>query len=565
MSINSALLAGVSGLTANSAALASISQNIANVNTVGYKRIATEFSTVVNSQSRGTGYSAGGVLANARHFTSQGGQLQRTTSSTDLGISGAGFFVVTEKAEDVGLADARLFTRAGAFKIDDMGYLKNTSGLYLQGWPVDAYGNITTDPSDLGRLRTINVGSVGGTAEPSTRVQLNANLKSSTTPTAEVSPVERKAIADSAGVNHDYKIKYTRVGDPADRTWNVTVTTGGETFTGTSIYDAAGARTGGTLASPLTLASGATVTLASIGLATSADAAARYDPLTNSMAAYNIETGAGVKPDFEMTIPISDSKGGQRTVAISFLKSTTANEWYAEVRAIPASDVVTGAGLTNGQIKTGIVAFTQDGKLDLNRMAALGSSALFNDPANASLSFGGSAVAGGAAPGPGEVQWAAGLGIAAQNLSFDIGGVGTGGLTQADSDSGVDSVITNGTAFGSLEEVKVDEKGFVTAIFDNGVTRRIAQIALATFPSPDNLSEATGNAYRVSQNSGTFNLKAAGAGGAGLIGASQLEASTVDLSAEFTGLITTQRAYSASSKIITTADEMLAELISIKR
>ena len=62
-----------------------------------------------------------------------------------------------------------------------------------------------------------------------------------------------------------------------------------------------------------------------------------------------------------------------------------------------------------------------------------------------------------------------------------------------------------------------------------------------------------------------FNLKGAGSGGAGLIGASQLEASTVDLSAEFTGLITTQRAYSASSKIITTADEMLAELISIKR
>ena len=84
MSINSALLAGVSGLTANSAALASISQNIANVNTVGYKRTFTEFSTVVNSQSRGTGYSAGGVLANTRNFISQSGQLQRTTSGTDL-------------------------------------------------------------------------------------------------------------------------------------------------------------------------------------------------------------------------------------------------------------------------------------------------------------------------------------------------------------------------------------------------------------------------------------------------------------------------------------------------
>jgi flagellar hook protein FlgE len=95
--------------------------------------------------------------------------------------------------------------------------------------------------------------------------------------------------------------------------------------------------------------------------------------------------------------------------------------------------------------------------------------------------------------------------------------------------------------------------------------RRIAQVAIATFPSPDSLRQVTGNAFRVSLDSGTFNLKAAGTGGAGMIAAQQLESSTVDLSAEFTSLITTQRAYSASSKIITTADEMLAELLSIKR
>ena len=133
MSINSAMLAGVSGLTANSAALAAISQNIANVNTVGYKRVASEFSTVVNSQSQGTGYSAGGVLSNTRNFISQAGQLQRTTQSTDLGISGQGFFVTTERAEGIDSGDARLFTRAGAFRVDNFGYLKNTAGLYLQG------------------------------------------------------------------------------------------------------------------------------------------------------------------------------------------------------------------------------------------------------------------------------------------------------------------------------------------------------------------------------------------------------------------------------------------------
>ena len=484
MSINSALLAGVSGLTANSAALAAISQNIANVNTVGYKRTSGEFQTVINSQSQGAGYSAGGVLASARHYTSQAGQLQRTTSATDLGIAGQGFFVVTEKPENLQVTDSRLFTRAGAFSVDNLGYLKNTAGLYLQGWPVDADGNIATDPSDLNRLRTVNVGSVGGTAEATTRIQLNANIKSSQLVSAEA--------ADASAVP---------VGPNA------------------------------------------------------------YDPVTNSMAMWDAETGVGVKPDFELTIPVSDSKGGQRTVAIAFLKSTVPNQWYSEIRAIPASDVVTGAGLTNGQLKTGLVAFTQDGRLDVAAMGALGAQALFADPTAATLTFGASDSA---APGAGEFNWDPGLGIDDQALVFDLS-ASAGGLTQYDSASVVQAVLTNGTAFGNLSEVKIDDTGFVTAIFDNGVTRQIAQIALATFPSPDALSQTSGNAYRVSQGSGTYNLKAAGSGGAGLIGASQLEASTVDLSAEFTGLITTQRAYSASSKIITTADEMLAELISIKR
>ncbi len=490
MSINSAMLAGVSGLTANSAALAAISQNIANVNTVGYKRVASEFSTVVNSQSQGTGYSAGGVLSNTRNFISQAGQLQRTTQSTDLGISGQGFFVTTERAEGIDAGDSRLFTRAGAFRVDNFGYLKNTAGLYLQGWPVDANGDITTDPSDLGRLKSINVGSVGGTAEATTRAQLNANLQSSQAVSAEA-----KAAA-------------AFLANPAD---------------------------------PL--------------------AAGRYDPSTNSMAQYDAETGAGVKPDFEMTIPVSDSKGGQRTVAVSFLKSAVPNQWYAEVRAIPAGDVITGAPLANGQLKTGLVAFTQDGRLDVNAMTALGAAALFPDVTNATLNF---AASNGAVPAAGEVKWADGLGIDNQNITFDLN-ASAGGLSQYDSDSVVQAVITNGTAFGNLSNIEIDDKGFVTAIFDNGVTRRIAQVALATFPSPDALTSANANAYRVSQGSGTYNLKAPGTGGAGLIGASQLEASTVDLSTEFTGLITTQRAYSASSKIITTADEMLAELISIKR
>ena len=479
MSINSALLAGVSGLTANSAALAAISQNIANVNTVGYKRTASEFSTVVNSQNQGAGYSAGGVLSNTRNYISQAGQLQRTTSSTDLGIAGQGFFVTTEKAEGLDAGDARLFTRAGAFRVDEFGYLKNTAGLYLQGWPVSSEGVINRDPSDLNKLNSINVGSVGGTAEATTRAQLNANLRSSQPVSADI---------------------------------------------------------------------------------------ATYNVATKSMSTYDAEAGTGFKPDFQITIPASDSKGGQRTIAYSFLKTANPNEWRAEVHVIPASDIENGSTPSNGILKSGLVLFTQDGRLDVDAMKAreitTPGSMLFADPANASVTLGASDPATvGTATAP---QWRDSLGIDDQVISFDLS-ASAGGLTQYDSDSIVQAVTTNGTAFGNLSNIEIDDEGYVTAIFDNGVTRRVAQVALATFTSADSLAVANANAYRVSQGSGTYNLKAPGSGGAGLIGASQLEASTVDLSLEFTGLITTQRAYSASSKIITTADEMLAELISIKR
>ncbi|MGA0546564.1 flagellar hook protein FlgE [Brevundimonas sp. VNH65] len=484
MSINSALMAGVSGLTSNAAAMAAISQNISNVNTVGYKRVQAEFSTLVNNQQQGVNYSAGGVMASTRNFISQLGQLQRTTNSTDLAIDGQGFFVTTEKAEGLDAGDARLFTRAGAFRVDDLGYLRNTAGLYLQGWPVDDDGNVALDPSDLNRLRSINVASVGGAAEATTRAQINANLKSSQAISAEAAAAS-------------------------------TVPAG----------------------------------------------AGAYDPAANSMAQYDAVAGTGVKPDFAISLPVSDSKGGQRTLTLNLLKSAVPNQWYAEIVATPASDVVSGAPLADGQVKTGIIAFTQDGRLDTAAMAALGADALFADVADATLTFGASDAA---APGAGAVNWATDLGIDDQTVTLDLAAA-AGGLTQYDSDSIVQAVITNGTPFGSLIGVEIDEQGFVTANFDNGVSRRIAQVALATFPSTDSLTSISGNAFRVSRDSGTYNLKAAGTGGAGLIAASQLEASTVDLSTEFTGLITTQRAYSASSKIITTADEMLAELINIKR
>ncbi len=138
-------------------------------------------------------------------------------------------------------------------------------------------------------------------------------------------------------------------------------------------------------------------------------------------------------------------------------------------------------------------------------------------------------------------------------------------ISQYSAASTVNSISANAAGVGNSVAIEVDDDCVVSAIYDNSQIRTVAKVGIATFPNADGLKAISGNAYRTSLDAGQMVIKEAGEGGAGRISPSSLEASTVDLSAEFTGLIQTQKAYSASSKIITTADQMLEELINIKR
>jgi flagellar hook protein FlgE len=229
--------------------------------------------------------------------------------------------------------------------------------------------------------------------------------------------------------------------------------------------------------------------------------------------------------------------------------------WNAEIVANPASSVTVAAGVPAGQVAAGTIAFTANGQYDPANSTGIFAT---NTP---TLTIGASAAA---APAAGQVNWASSLGVASQTVTFTLGGT-AGGLTQFDSPSAVQSISANGTVFGNLTGVQVGTDGSVTAVFDNGVTREVSQIALATVPNPDGLTAATGDAYTISNSSGSATLKTPGEGGAGKISPSTLEGSTVDLSTEFTNLITTQNAYSASAKIITTADNMLQALLNVIR
>jgi flagellar hook protein FlgE len=442
MSIYTAMRAGVSGLTANSSAMAAISDNIANINTVAYKRGTASFSALVNDQGGSTTYNAGGVGASVRRVVDLQGSLEQSSAPTDLAISGPGFFVVSRTTDPVSLTGGVMFSRAGSFRVDSEGFLANTQNLYLQGWPVQSDGSVVSSPTSLAAIEPINVLGVSGNAQATGNVAVNANLPSS-------EPVH---------------------------------------VPGTGVPAVPPAYSVGTLA-----------------------------------------TGT-IQPHHETTFEVYDSLGASRTLAIGFLK-TAANVWAVEVYARPAVDAPANPG---GRVAEGTVTFDTNGNLS----ATTGTLATFTIP------------------------WApTSSQVASSVINLDM----TSGLTQFATTFGVNSITADGVPPGTLTGLRLEGDGMLMAQFSNGRSRALYQIPVATFLNPNGLRASQDGAYNVTLDSGIYSINAANSGGAGRIQSGVLEASNVDLAQEFTQLITTQRAYSASSRIITTADEMLEELLRIKR
>ncbi|RDW13292.1 flagellar hook protein FlgE [Paracoccus thiocyanatus] len=181
MSISSALSAGVSGLAANSTRLANISDNIANSSTYGYKRVDTSFESMVINQGRGGGlYTAGGVRATTSRVVDQHGSLVPTGHPTDIAISGRGMLPVINSAS-LGAAPGSprelVMTTTGAFRTDDQGYLRTSSGLILMGWPANSDGTIPSQPRDSATgLQPILVNPSQTAADPTTQINLRMNL-----------------------------------------------------------------------------------------------------------------------------------------------------------------------------------------------------------------------------------------------------------------------------------------------------------------------------------------------------------------------------------------------------
>jgi len=265
-----------------------------------------------------------------------------------------------------------------------------------------------------------------------------------------------------------------------------------------------------------------------------------YDPTGTPAASMS---NGDVTPDFQRTINVYDSQGGSQPLQLSYLK-TGANTWAYEISYQGASSNLTSS---SNLLASGTVDFNSDGTL--KSITPTGAS---GPNADGTVSV--------------TIPWdSTTSGLQPQNITVGFGTLnGSDGLTQFDNDSTIASTV-NGALFGSLTGVSIDTNGVVTAQFSNGLSQNVYKIPLATFSNPDGLSEASGNAYLTSFDSGSPTISEADLGAAGTIKSKNLEGSTVDLATEFTNLITTQRAYSAASRIVTTASTMLDDLLQMGR
>ncbi len=178
MTISSSLNAGVAGLASNASRLATISDNIANSATNGYKRATTEFHSMVINASRGT-YTAGGVRVTTMRLIDQAGALKPTNNPTDLAVRGRGFLPVTQESALISAtADyPMLLTSTGSFRTDANGILKTSTGLVLLGWPANPDGTIPAFPRDTqAGLVPVQILTNQFAAEPTTAITLGVNL-----------------------------------------------------------------------------------------------------------------------------------------------------------------------------------------------------------------------------------------------------------------------------------------------------------------------------------------------------------------------------------------------------
>ena len=581
MGLFGALFTGVSALSAQSQNTAIISNNIANVNTTGFKRSEAAFFSLVTTQGNTSRYSPGTVTANRIQRVTQQGPITQSASGTDASVSGSGFFAVKRDSTDSALTEY-LYTRNGQFSEDSQGFLRNSAGFYLYGWPIDQAGDLPANQGDLNSLSPIDVAFLGGLTRPTNTAQLSVNLDSSDTEKllTDIDSVQADftrglTVFDSLGNPQPLSFEFTKVYGPQalEATTRTALTatdelvtelgvTNGDQFT----IDVDG---GGVRTYQVSNTEGATpppgVDVMVFDIGDIIDDVNANVPNLSAFLGNNGEI-ALQHAEFELgteNFTLAEVGAGTALVSLGFAVGTYTSDnlssgTFANGTSIDTPPYSTG-DFPTVQFLPGDPSYNSRGWWNLKIL----------DPSNNELSsglinFNGDGTINAIADTDGNIdvelsQIDFNNGAELQNIAVDIER-----FSQFASDYTVLFSDQDGAELGLRTGIQIDRDGFVIAQFSNGASSVLYKLPLVTFANANGLTEVSGTAYTESDDSGEENLREAGTGGAGFIEPSTLENSNVDLADEFALLIVAQRAYSAGTKVINTVDQMTQELLQLR-
>ncbi len=565
MGILSALFAAVSGLNANGTNLSIIGNNIANTGTVGFKSSRANFADIVNaslggasgSTSSGIGVFLSGIQSN---FTQ--GSLQTTNNSLDMAVDGNGFFQV--KSTSGGF----FYTRAGQFNVNKDGDVVNPDGLKLQGFQADALGNIT------GTISDINLSTTTSPPNATTKLTVSANLDSQSTPIGLTAKLVSGAAAVTTTAAGNLSFDINLNGDGAKTVTLAAGLTGSAlasaiqtavralsaadpykaaAYSGfTASYDAGTQEytfNSGMTGAPNIAGSTGTAVVTVNGadtLATTMNMTAATSAVSTTGTDFDISDPTG-KSNFSTSLTVYDSLGIGHVLNTYFTKVGT-NTWnYNQVT--DSSQVTVAAGFASGAdalVASGTVSFTTNGALDRE------STIIYHNAGGDGIDF---------------IGATAGQAIAT-NFGTSVttdGGTGLDMTTQFGSISALVNQSQDGYASGSLQGLSVNTSGLVTGRFSNGQLRTLAQVALARFNNAQGLSKVGKNLLAEAGDSGSPIIGKPDSSGLGRTLSNSLELSNVDLGEEFINLIGAERGFQANARVVTTADNILGELVNLKR
>lgn len=567
----------LSGLTASSEALSTTANNLANLNTIGYKDEQIQFADLFyqNFGSNGAGdpiQQGAGVTVSSKPSNFTEGNITPTGVSTDVAVSGSGFFVVQKNG-------VQSYTRAGNFEVGTDNLLETSAGQQVLGYPA-VTGIVNTGAG----LTTLALGA--GTVSPAT-VTANVSLTSNLDATAAVGSTysTQAIIYDSLGGGHNITFTYTNLDALAVPAVPGRAATGTLTSSGTTPSDGDQVTIGSTTYTFKTTLDASTSANEVLIGANSTEAFGNLVNAVNNNTLDTNGTGGGTTADFgTATVANASVTAADTTPGTMITLTAKVDSGTPIATATPVGSTFTwgGGDLANGVtpvagvpavVNTWGYAVTMPAA-DLGGLAtappvSLGSGTLiFNGdgtlksitPANGTPSLTNPTIA---VPPNGSV-----FADGANPLAFTwhlVNAAGTGLLTQEAAPNSTASIQQDGASSGTLQKFDIGSDGTITGSFSNGTTAILGQIALASFADEQGLSHGGNNDFSPTLASGQPTVGGPGTGGLGSISGGALEQSNVDIATEFAALIVAQRSYEANARVVTTFDQVAQATIALKQ